>query len=161
MRYQIKQKLLSLTAQLDIADEAGEPILVARRTAFSLRIEYRLVSLAGDEFVRIRQRWMSWLPAFEVTRHDEVLATVRRRFSFRPRYTIDLASGETLTVSGSLMELHYEFTRGDETVARVSREMWSIRDTYGAEVLDPRLDAVVLATVVAIDALRSQQKQAA
>jgi uncharacterized protein YxjI len=64
-----------------------------------------------------------------------------------------------LEVTGSFWELDFQFKRGEQVIAVVSRKMWTIRDTYGVEVLEPEYDAIVLATVIAIDALRAQSKQ--
>lgn len=158
MRYQIKQRLFSLTDRFDIANEAGEPILHVERL-FALRPDYVIRSLDGREFVRLRQKLFSWRPRFDVTQEGEPLAVVMRRFTLTPTYSIDLASGGELAVTGSFWEHNYQFRRGGEDVAVVSRQMWSFRDTYGVEVLDPSCDAVVLATVIAIDALRAQSKQ--
>ncbi|TWT99598.1 hypothetical protein Pla108_05410 [Botrimarina colliarenosi] len=157
MRYQVKQRLLSLTPRFDIANEAGEPILVAVRL-MALRPDYVIRALDGREFVRLRQKLWSLRPRFDITQQGEPLATVMRRFTLRPVYSIDLADGQPLAITGSFWEHNYQFRRGEEVVAVVARQAWSIRDTYGIEVHDPSLDAVVLATVIAIDAFRAQNK---
>lgn len=159
MRYQVRQRLLSLTSRYDIADEAGAPILEAVAKAISFHIDIAIRALDGREFVRVRQKLLSLRPRFDVTRDARPLATVVRRLTFRPRYSIDLAAGGTLDVHGSFWEHRYQFTQGDEVVAVVSRDMWAIRDAYGVEVLRPDLDAVVLAAVIAIDALRAAAKR--
>ena len=157
MRYQIKQRLFSFPTRYDIANESGEPILEAvRELSLWPRISIRTKS--GAELARLRQKVLSWRPRFDVTRDGQPLAVVQRRMTLMPYYTVDLAAGGLLEVRGSFWQLEYQFMRGDRVVAVVSRKMWTLRDTYGVEVLAPEYDAVVLATVIAIDALRAQSK---
>ncbi|MEQ8846743.1 hypothetical protein [Botrimarina sp.] len=161
MRYQIKQRLLAVRPTFDIANESGEPILVGEGKLFVLAAEVVIRSLSGEEFVRVKQQLFSWRPRFEITQQGRPLATVARRWTLRPRYTIGLAGGGELLVAGSLFEHEFRFLAGEEPVALVSRAMWSLRDTYGVDVFRPEYDAVVLAVVIAIDSVRTQRERSA
>jgi uncharacterized protein YxjI len=158
MRYQIKQRLFSFPTRYDIANESGEPILEAVRE-FSLWSQYSIRAKSGAELAHLRQKILSWRPRFDITQNGRPLATVQRRMTLMPFYTVELAEGGLLEVRGSFWELDYQFKRGAQVVAVVSRQMWTLRDTYGVEVLEPEYDSVVLATAIAIDALRAQSKQ--
>ena len=52
---------------------------------------------------------------------------------------------------GSITDHEYEIRRGGDTVARVSKSWFSIRDTYGIDVAAGEDDGLVLALAVAID----------
>ncbi|TWT86840.1 hypothetical protein Mal64_36700 [Pseudobythopirellula maris] len=157
MRYQIKQRLMSLRGRFDILDESGEPVLHAVGKAIAIRTQYSLQSLDGEELLLIRQRVLSLLPKFDILRNGQPHALVRRDFSFRPRYSVQVEGGEDLRVRGSLLEYNYEITRGGQTVALVAKTVWSLRDNYGIEIFEPELDALVLAVVIVIDAVNATQ----
>lgn len=157
MRYQIKQRLLSFPTRYDIANESGEVILEAVRE-FSLRAQFSICAKNGAELAHLRQKAMSWRPRFDITQGGRPLAVVQRRMTLKPYYTVELAEGGLLEVTGSFWEFEYRFKRGERVVAAVSRQMWTLRGAYGVEVLEPEYDAIVLATVIAIDALRAQSK---
>lgn len=158
MRYQIRQRLLTFTAHYDIANEAGEPILEAVRESW-FRPLIVIRSKNGVELVRLRQKLLTWRPRFDITRNGKPLATVVRRMTLMPYFTVDLAEGERLEVTGSFWENNYQFKVGERVIAVVSSKMWSLRGVYGVEVLEAEYDAVVLATVIAIAALRAQSNQ--
>ncbi len=157
MRYQIKQRLFNFPCRYDIANEAGEVILEAVRE-FSLWSQYSIRAKSGAELAHLRQKALSWRPRFDITQEGRPLAVVQRRMTLRPYYTVELAEGGLLEVTGSFWEHTYEFKKGERVVATVSHPMWTIGDRYGVEVLEPEYDAVVLATVIAIDALRAQSR---
>lgn len=164
MRYQIKQRLLTLSPSFDIADEQGTPILRAQRRLMTLLADYTISSLdRKHEFVRIRAKW-AWLPKFEISRKGELLATVSRRFSFRPRYTVEAVGKDDLWIGGSLRQHEYQLKRkheGGDLVAIVSRAMWTISGRYSLDVVDPDYEAIALATVIIIDDAWRKQSQAA
>ncbi len=152
---------MSLRTRFDIADEAGTPVLRAEKKMFTFGAEYTIGSLDGDhELVRIRQRLRLGLPKYEVIQQGAPIATIQRRFAFRMRYTVEVPGRDDLWIGGSLFEHNYRMLRhneGGEPVAIVSRAAWTMRDTYGVEVLDPAYDAIVLAMVVVIDHARSRR----
>jgi uncharacterized protein YxjI len=160
MRYQIKQRLWSLAGRFDIADELGEPILEVVGKIFSIRTEFTIQSLQGAELAHIRQRLLSWLPRYDITRGGELLATMVREWTwFKPRYTIFTTGGAPLSISGSLWQHEYNFESEGRTIAQVTRPVWSLRDNYGVEVFEPKFDALVLAAVIVIDSIvASRQK---
>ncbi|QDV79663.1 LURP-one-related/scramblase family protein [Botrimarina mediterranea] len=158
MRYQIRQRLLTFTAHYDIANEAGEPILEAVRESW-FRPQIVIRSKNGVELACLRQKLLTWRPRFDITREGLPLATVVRRMTLKPYFTVDLAEGGRLEVAGSFWEHNYQFTEGGRVIAEVSSKMWSLRDVYGVEVLEAEYDAIVLATVIAIAALNAQSKQ--
>jgi len=157
MRYLIKQRLFSFPTRYDIANEAGEVILVASRE-FSFWVRLSIRAKTGAELAHLRQQVLSWRPRFDISQGVRPLAVVQRRMTLLPYYTVELAEGGLLEVTGSFWEHTYQFRKGERVIAAVSHPMWTFGDRYGVEVFEPEYDAVVLATVIAIDALRSQRK---
>jgi uncharacterized protein YxjI len=69
----------------------------------------------------------------------------------RDRYSIEVADGPDLEAKGNIVDHEYEFKRGGDEVAKVSKRWFRVRDTYGIEVGPGVDDALILACTVAID----------
>ncbi len=69
------------------------------------------------------------------------------------RFHVDVHGGDDLKVHGNIVDHEYEIERDGDTVARISKKWFRVRDTYGVEI-DPGDDVVLmLAVTVAVDAL--------
>ena len=69
----------------------------------------------------------------------------------RDRFAIDVDGGEDLKAKGNVVDHEYEITRGDDTVATISKKWFRVRDTYGVEIAAGEDEALLLALTVAID----------
>jgi uncharacterized protein YxjI len=89
-----------------------------------------------------------------IERDGRKIATVHKALvGIRDRFAIDIEGGEELKARGNIVDHEYEIERDGETIARISKRWFRVRDTYGVEI-DPREDeALLLAAVVAIEAL--------
>ena len=72
---------------------------------------------------------------------------------FRDRFVIDVEDGEEMKAHGNLVDHEYEIERHGDTVAKVSKKWFRVRDTYGVEIAAGEDDALVLAVAVCIDAM--------
>jgi uncharacterized protein YxjI len=70
---------------------------------------------------------------------------------FRERYDVDLDDGARLEVQGNVTDHEYEVRRDDDTIARISKRWFSVRDTYAVDVGPDEDVALVLALTVAVD----------
>ena len=71
----------------------------------------------------------------------------------RDRFAIEIEDGEDLKAHGNILDHEYEIERDGDTVASISKRWFRVRDTYGVEVADGEDVALVLAAVVALEAL--------
>jgi len=60
-----------------------------------------------------------------------------------------------IAIQGNIVDHEYTFERNGARIAEVSRKWVRIRDTYGVEIQPGADVALVLATVAAIDEVRS------
>jgi uncharacterized protein YxjI len=89
-----------------------------------------------------------------------VIATVRQLFSpLRHRYEITLPDGSTQQATGSFSDMNWELAGSDRIVARISREWFKVRDTFGVEVEPGEDTALVLAIAICIDRLREERRR--
>jgi uncharacterized protein YxjI len=153
MRYVMKQKLLSWGDDFTIQDETGNDVYFVDGKMFSLGDQLSFQDMRGNELAQIRQKLFAWGKTYEVYRGGVLAAVVRKELFtfFKCRFTVDVPGPDDLEANGDFLDHEYEFTRGDRTVASVSKRWFSLRDTYGIEVADDEDPVLVLASAVVVD----------
>ena len=153
MRYEMKQKMFAFGEDFTIKDDSGTDRFFVDGRAFSLGHKLSFQDMSGDELAFIRQRLLSLGPTYEISRGGEVVATVKKKHFtlFRCKFSIDIPGPDDLEAQGSFIDYDYKFTRGEAVVGEVSKRWFSLRDTYGVEIVDGEDDVLILASTVVID----------
>ena len=71
----------------------------------------------------------------------------------RDRFAIDVEGGADLKAHGNIVDHEYEIERDGDSVARISKRWFRVRDTYGVEINGGEDEALLLAAVVALESL--------
>ncbi|HYH06144.1 MAG TPA: LURP-one-related family protein [Thermoanaerobaculia bacterium] len=152
-RYRMRQKLFAIGDDFTIEDEHGNPAYEVDGKAFSLRDRFELKDRQGNVVATIRGKLMSIREKMDILRGDDVAATVTKALfaPFRTKFDVKIAGGHDLDVDGSILDHEYTLRRDGDTIAQVSKQWFSFRDTYGIDVAAGEDDALVLAIAVAID----------
>src|SRR5262245_24415028 len=136
MRYLMRQRIFAIGDDFTIKDETGQDRFIVDGKVFTLGHKLIITDLAGNELATIQQRLLTLLPAYEITRGGHDVAEVRKQLTiFRDRFTVDIPGPDDLEVQGDIWDHEYSFIRGEQEVARVSKQWFSLQDTYGVEVL--------------------------
>lgn len=153
MRYVMKQKLFSFGDDFYIRDEGGRDVFFVDGKAFSFGDQLSFQDLDGHELAFIKQKLFSWGKTYEIYRGGEVAAVVKKELFtfFRCVFTVDVPGPDDLEARGNFTDHEYAFTRGDRTVATVSKRWFSWTDTYGVDVAPDEDDVLLLASTVVID----------
>ncbi|MCC7011866.1 MAG: LURP-one-related family protein [Planctomycetes bacterium] len=156
----MRQNLLAFGDDYVIRDELDRERYFVDGRAFSLGAKLSFQDMQGHELAFIRQRLLAWGPTFEITRGSEVLATVRKTLFtfFHCEFTVDVPGPDDLVADGDFFEHEYEFRRHGTLVARVSKQWFAFRDSYGIEVSDGEDDVLLLASAVVIDQCCHEKK---
>jgi len=153
VRYVMKQKLFSFGDDFYIRDEGGRDVFFVDGKAFSFGDQLSFQDLDGHELAFIKQKLFSWGKTYEIYRGGEVAAVVKKELFtfFRCVFTVDVPGPDDLEARGNFTDHEYAFTRGDRTVATVSKRWFSWTDTYGVDVAPDEDDVLLLASTVVID----------
>lgn len=153
MRYLLQQKLLSWGDDYFIRDEAGRDLYFVDGKAFSIGSQLSFQDLAGHELAFIRQKVMSWSKTYEITRGGALVAVVKKELfaPFHHRFTVDVPGPDDLEAEGNLTDHEYQFRRGGRVVATVSKQWFTLRDTYGIDIDDAEDQVLLLACAVVVD----------
>ena len=152
MRYQMRQKVWSMTDNFVVKDESDAEAFHIKQKMFSIGNKLTFADADGNVLAAIHQKVMSWGPTYEIERDGAVAATVKKKLlSFRDRFDIELAGGGSLAVTGSLSDHEYAIERDGNTIAMVSMKWFSWSDTYGIDIATGEDPVLVLAIAVVID----------
>ena len=153
MRYQMKQKLFAWGDDFAIKDEDGNAAFFVDGKAFSIGSKLSFQDMSGRELAFIRQKLLAWGPTYEVYRGGELAAVVKKQLFtfFSCTFTVDVPGPDDLTARGSFTDHEYVLSRGDREVARVSKEWFALRDTYGVDIADGEDAVLILVSTVVID----------
>jgi len=153
MRYVMKKKAFSLGDSFTIQDEAGADAYNVVGQVFSIGKKFSFQDRAGNELAHIQQKLLAWGPTYEIYHAGELAAVVKKElFTFlRYSFTIDVPGPGDLAAIGNFLDTEYTFTRGEQTVAEVSKRFFAWTDTYGVNIADDQDEVLILASAVVIE----------
>ena len=153
MRYQVREKLFRLGEDNDILDDAGQPVYQVDGKVFSLQGLMLVNDLSGNEVARVSRKILALLATYEITLAGGVSAEVHQRFSgpFHPKWTISVAGGSDLEMTGNFAGHDFLLTENGQNVATVSKAWISLADSYGVDIVDGQNDLLILCAVLALE----------
>jgi uncharacterized protein YxjI len=156
MRYAVREKLFSIGDDYWITDERGDKAFLVDGKVLRLRQTLEIQDPGGRVLVTVRKKLIAMHESMEIEEDGALAATVRKALvsPLRHRFTVELADGSQLDVTGSVLDKDFEITAGGEVLARISRAWFRIRDTYGVEVAPGQDEVLLLAVAVALDRIR-------
>jgi uncharacterized protein YxjI len=161
VKYVIKERIFSLTADFWIEDEAGKRVFYVDAGALSLRDSFELRDASGELRALIHKKLFALRDTMKIEdAAGGVLATVKPAFlsPLKHRYEIGLADGSRLEAVGNFADKDWQIAGTDgRVVGRISRKWFRIRDTYGVEVEPGEDDALVIAIAVCIDRIHEDE----
>jgi uncharacterized protein YxjI len=152
-RYKMRQRLISLGEDFTIEDERGNAVYTVDGKILRMRETFVIEDQQGNEVATIREKKLALRDSMTILRGGERIATIRKAWfaPFRDKFEIDVMGGEDLVAQGDILDHEYAIRRGDETIAQVSKHWFTLRDTYGIEIVPSEDDGFILAIAVAID----------
>jgi uncharacterized protein YxjI len=153
IRYQMRQDFFSFGDDFTVKDDAGRDVFFIDGKALSIGDKLIFQDMAGNELARIRERLLSIGKTYDISLADGTTATIHKHLFtlFRAAFTVDVPGPGDLEASGSFLDHDYSFQRGGRSIATVSKKWFSLRDTYGIDILSGENDVLILASAVVID----------
>jgi uncharacterized protein YxjI len=153
MRYVMRQKMFSLADSFQIKDEEGRDAFVVNGKVFSLAKQLSFQDPLGNALLSIKQELMTFAPTYEIFKDDSPIAEVKKELFnvFSYRFSIDLPGSPPMVATGNFLDHEYVISRGESPVATVSKQWFTLTDTYGVDIGAGENDVLVLAITVVID----------
>jgi uncharacterized protein YxjI len=153
MRYVMRQKMFSLADSFQITDEAGRGAFVVSGKVFSFGKQLAFQDLEGQTLLSIKQELLTFAPAYQIFKDDSPIAEVKKELFnfFSYRFLIDVSGAAPMDATGNFLDHEYVIARGETPVATVSKQWFTMTDTYGVDIVEGEDDVLVLAITVVID----------
>lgn len=154
----IKQKVFSLSGKFTVKDQQENDVYYVEGSFMKIPKSFSIMNTAGAEVALITKKVFSLLPKFFVEIDGQEVLTINKEFSFfRARYSIDAANIE---VQGNWWEMDFEIFQHGEVVGKVTKEWFTWGDSYKVQILREEMETIVIALVIAIDCVKSDQAAA-
>lgn len=152
-RYKMRQKMVSIGDDFFIENEAGERAFYVDGKALRVRETLVFKDMQGNDLYTIKEKLLHIKDTMDIYRGDDVAATVKKAIisPIRDRWSVKIRDGPDLEVKGNILDHEYSIEEGRNSVARVSKKWFRVRDTYGVEVAPDQDDALMLAVTTALD----------
>ncbi len=153
MRYIIREKFFHLGEDSQITDESGRPVYEVDGKVLSLHNTLVVRDMRGQEVATVKRQLIALTPTYTIDRPGQGETVVRKHFInlLGDHYTIDIPGPHDLEMDGNLFEHEYRVKRDGAVVATVSKRWIALTDTYGVETAPGQDDALILASVLALD----------
>ncbi len=149
MKLYIKQKLMSFKDKFHVYGLHGEERYYVEGDFTLVGKRLHVYDNAGREVAFICHKTPSFPPKFFVSVGGQEVALIEKEFTFaRPKYRI---VGPGWKVEGEFWTHNYRITKNDRTVVRISKQLFTIGDSYELDIESPEDEIVALAVVLAID----------
>lgn len=157
--FQLKEKKFSLTDDYRVYDEADKLVYRVKGSFFSWGDNLSFEDSEANERLVIDQKKIALRPTYIVYRGGKKIAKIKKKIGLlKQRLEIDLPGGKDYKVKGNFLDKEFDFYRGRNKVAEVSRAWFSWNDTYGLRVEEAEDYELILATVIVIDLLMQAEE---
>ena len=160
-RYKLQRRLFSIGEDFWIENEQGEQIYKVDGKAFSLRETFLLEDSNGSELLTIESKLLAVRPTMKILREDKLVATVTKKLLtfLHQHYTIQVASGVTYEAEGNITSHEYEVTSNGAAVAHISKDWFTVADSFGVAIGPGQDPALLLAVTICIDEIAEEQRE--
>ena len=159
-RYQLREDLISIGDDFWIENENGQRVFRVDGKVLRISKTYAFLDMAGNTLCRIKERLLTIKDTMEIEDVEgKELAVIRKALisPLRDRWNVKVRNGPDLDVQGNILDHEYTISQGRQRIAEVSKKWFRLTDTYGVEIADNQNDILILATVVAMDAMTHER----
>jgi uncharacterized protein YxjI len=152
-KFQMREKIFAIGDDFWIEDDKGNKVYKVDGKAARLRETFILEDASGNEVSKIQDKVLSVRDKMTIE-SGAVKATVRKRLvGIRDHYIIDIDGGGSLKAHGNIVDHEYEIERDGDTVAKVSKKWFRIRESYGVQLAEGQDVPLILAITVCVDSM--------
>jgi uncharacterized protein YxjI len=160
-RYQMREDLISIGDDFWIENENGQRVYRVDGKVLRISKTYVFLDMEGNTLCRIKERLLTIKDTMEIEDAEgKDMAVIRKALisPMRDRWGVDVRNGPDLDIRGNILDHEYTIRQGRQTIAEVSKKWFRLTDTYGVEIAEQQNDILILAIVVAMDAMTHERR---
>ena len=151
MKLYIRQKVFSFGAKFNITDEYGEERYRVEGEVFTFAPKLHIFDVTGNEVALVQRKLLSLMPRFYVYVDGEQIAEIIKEITFlKQKYDI---IGKGWTVDGDFTAHDYSIKSNGDEIARIHKVWMSWGDSFELDIRDTDDEVVLIAVILAIDAV--------
>jgi len=159
MKYYVKQKVFSLRDKFTIKDYSQNDVYQVQGKFMSISNKLELLNMDGSQVLNAKKKLFKLFKTYNIfSNHDEELATIKKKFSIRPKFDVFVGNDE-LTVQGSLFAHSFSIMKDNEDLASISKKVFSFGDAYEIDIADETKKELFLFIVIIIDQIVHEAKK--
>jgi uncharacterized protein YxjI len=152
-RFRMREKLIAIGDDFWIEDDGGHRVFKVNGKAARWRDTFVLEDPQGEELCKIQEKKLTVRDKMTIERGDTTATVHKRLLGIRDHYVIEVEDAEDLKAHGNIVDHEYEIERDGDTVAKISRKWFRVRNTYGVQLAQGQDVALILAITVCVDAM--------
>ena len=160
--YLIQQRLLNLwRSSFYIQDEAGQNCFEVKS---DVNILFRLTiyDLNGRPLAKIKKRYFRIFPRYDIYSPDgNLLLKVKAKFALFTRKAKIISKHsdyQGLRVKGNILAWEFDIEKGEKILARISKKLFKLTDTYSVSILDGIDEVNFLAIAIIMDCMHHKKR---
>lgn len=152
-RYRMSKDWFCFGDDYTIQDAASDDVLRIDGKVFCIGDQLSIQTMDGRELAYIDQKLLHWGPTYEIWRAGRLAAVIKKSVFtlLHCTFTVDVPGPDDLIAEGNFWENEYTFRRHGQRVASVSRQFFTLKDTYGIDVPHGEDPILIIASAVVID----------
>jgi uncharacterized protein YxjI len=162
MRYHLRERAWHLTEDFLVRDDAGHAVFEIRGKFFHIGDDLLMFDChTKQEVVRIKQRVLSLLPHYDISRNGVRLASVHEQFRFfGERFKVEGDNGMIFHVDGDIWRWNFAVSDNyGNLMGQVSRQFSLFRDSYAIEVAAGVDIPFIIALAVVIEMVKEHHEE--
>jgi uncharacterized protein YxjI len=154
-RFKMKEKLFAFGDDFWIEDEHGRKAYKIDGKVLRLADTLDFEDARGQKLVRMHGKVITIRGTIRLERPGGKDASVKKDLIniVRDHLTLNIQGEPDIDIRGNLLDHEYEFRRGNDKIAEVSKKWFRLRDTYGVQIEQGQDEVLILAATVAVDQL--------
>ncbi len=152
-RFMLRQIILAIGHDSWVMDEKGEKIYLIDNKTVALRKTFIMYDMQHQEVLKIQRQPFHLHKTITIEQGGRTIAQVQKAWLtvLRDKWNIQIPDAEDMVAQGDLLDHEYSILRSGQSVAHISKQWFTIRESYGVEVFDEPLSPLMIALAVAID----------
>jgi uncharacterized protein YxjI len=152
-RYKMREKLVSFGDDFWIEDEHGDRKFKVNGKMLRVRDVLIFEDLRGQELAKLDSKLVAVRDKMDIERVGGKSARLTKDLLnvLGDDFVMKFDGGDEIKLVGNILDHEYEFRRGRDKIAEVSKKWFRIADSYGVQIEAGEDDIMILAATVAMD----------
>ena len=154
-RFKMKEKMFSFGDDFFIEDESGRRAYKVDGKVLRVADTLDFEDMTGRKLVRMHGKVITVRGTIRLERPGGKDGNVKKDLIniVRDHLTLNIQGEPDIDIRGNFLDHEYEFVRGRDKIAEVSKKWFRLRDTYGVQIEQGQDEVLILAATVAVDQL--------